>query len=120
MKLKEFGFNCGTFSVALSGNGYVIPGCKRKPFGPQMIPIRDINDAAGLYHLGVTAEGRTICDALVHVVWVSAAAEQGPFLAFKCDDDTVLPALRAQQGKAVQLKFTLSGDGNPAATGPVQ
>lgn len=120
MKLPEFGFDCGTFSVALSGNGLVIPGGKSKPFGLSLIPVADTSDAAGLYAMKVTADQQLICDALVHVMWVSHASEKEPFLAFKCDDDTVLPKLRSHAGKAAQLKFTLSGDGNPVASGPIQ
>jgi len=51
MSKVTFGFTCGEFSVALSGNDLVLPGSKNQPLKYSMIACSDPNDAAGIYTL---------------------------------------------------------------------
>lgn len=106
MSKITFGFSCGAFSVALSGNNIVLPGSKNQPLKKSLIPRVEINDAAGLYRMRVTSAGSVVCDMPVHVVWVGHPSQREPFLGLKTDAPQDLrAALNAYAGKAVELEF---------------
>jgi hypothetical protein len=112
MSKITFGFSCGTFSVALSGNDIVLPGSKNQPLKKSLIPRVDMNDAAGLYRMRVTCEGNVVCDMPVHVLWVGHPSQREPFLGLKADAPQDLrTALNAYVGKAVELEFTPRSEG---------
>ena len=107
MTKHEFGFVCGEFSVALSGNGIVMPGSKNQPLKRSLLPYAAMNDTAGFYTLHVTCEDSVVCDMPVHVVWIGHQSQPEPFLGFKSDNPQELRgALAAFVGKHVELKFT--------------
>ena len=104
---RPFGFECGEFSVARSGNGIVMPGSKNQPLHRSLLPaIGDLNDAAGPYIARVTSEESTL-DVPVRVLWVSHDSEPEPFLGTRSDDPEGLRStLDALVGKRVRLEFT--------------
>jgi hypothetical protein len=110
MSKITFGFSCGAFSVALSGNNVVLPGSKNQPLKKSLIPSADMDDAAGLYRMRVTCEGSVVCDMPVHVVWVGHSSQREPFLGLKTEAPQELrTALNAYVGKAVELEFAPRG-----------
>ncbi len=107
MNKLTFGFICGDFSVALSGNDLVLPGSKNQPLKFSMIACSDVNDAAGIYTLNVKSEGSVVCDLPVHVMWVTHQSQPQPFLGLKADNSKELrESLQAYVGKSVELTFT--------------
>jgi hypothetical protein len=102
-----FGFVCGEFSIALSGNDIVMPGSKNQPLPKSLVPYVAMNDAAGYYTLRARCDGAIVCDMPVHVVWVGHPSQPAPFLGFKTDDPKGMrDALAAFVGKRVELEFT--------------
>lgn len=107
MKKIEFGFMCGQFSVALSGNDLVLPGSKNQPLKLSLIPCKDPNDAAGHYTLEVKSGGSIVANMPVHAMWVTHQSQPEPFLGLKAENSTELRgALAVYEGKAVELVFT--------------
>lgn len=106
MQIRNFGFHCGEFSLALSGNGIVLPGSKDQPLKKSSLPMSSMNEAAGPHTLRVTCEGSLICDIPVHVLWVGHSSQPEPFLGIRSEDPEELRrALGAYIGKAVELEF---------------
>lgn len=106
MAKATFGFQCGSFSVALSGNGMVLPGSKNQPLRKSLLPLAAMNDAAGLYTLKVKSAGSWVCDLPVHVYWVGHPSQPEPFLGIKAEDSAELRAALAQyEGMNVELAF---------------
>jgi hypothetical protein len=104
---QEFGFTCGQFSVALSGNDLVLPGSKNQPLRKSLLPYSELNDTAGLYTLEVKAADRIVCHMPVHVMWVTHPSQPEPFLGLKAEDSAELrTALAVYEGKSVELIFT--------------
>ncbi len=107
MNKQTFGFSCGKFSVALSGNKLVLPGSKNQPLKRSLLPYASIDDTAGLYTLQVKSEGSIVCDMPVHVMWVAHRSQPEPFLGFKSENPEELRgALKVFEGKKVELVFT--------------
>jgi len=103
---QTFGFVCGDFSVALSGNGIVMPGSKNQPLKKSMLPYAAMNETAGHYTLRVKSEGSVVCDMPVHVVWVGHKSQPQPFLGFKADNPQEMrDALSVYCGKRVELEL---------------
>ena len=103
----EYGFNCGTFSIAKTSEGYIVPGGKIAPLRKSYIPTVDMDDSSGLYTLEMHSEGKIVCCIPVHVLWVGHPKEPEPFIALKVDDpDDVDSAFRPYVGKPVDIKFT--------------
>ena len=106
MPKPEFGFACGSFSVALSGNGIVIPGSKNQPLRKSSLPTLAMNDVSGPYILEVECDGSVVCHLPVHVVWIAHATEPEPFLGFKSDNaEELRSALGVHAGRRLSLKF---------------
>ena len=106
MNKIEFGFRCGKFSVALSGNELVLPGSKNQPLRISLIACGDPNDAAGKYTLAVKSYGSIVASIPVHVMWVTHQSEPEPFLGLKAENPTELrSALAVYEGKEVELTF---------------
>jgi hypothetical protein len=104
---QKFGFTCGQFSVALSGNGVVLPGSKNQPLRKSLLPHSDLNDTAGFYTLEVKSGDSIVCHMPVHVMWVTHPSQPEPFLGLKAEDSPELrDALAAYEGKSVELIFT--------------
>jgi hypothetical protein len=103
---SEFGFVCGNFSVALTGNQVVVPG-SNGTLKKSLLPALNLNDAAGLYTMEMSTGGKVVCDMPVNVVWCRHEKEPEPFLGFKADDpEEMRSALAAFTGQRVSLKFT--------------
>lgn len=101
-----FGFQCGSFSVALSGNDMVLPGSMNQPLRRSLINVANMNDAAGQYTVRVKSEGNWVCDLPVHVYWVSHPSQREPFLGIKAESSAELRAsLVVYEGKVVELEF---------------
>ena len=110
-KLKQFGFTCGDFDVALTAEKIIVPGSKGT-LKKSLLPMVAMDDAAGIYQLTVEHSGMTVFRSKVHVLWLGHEKEPQPFLGFKCDQpEDIASALRAYKGKAVDLQFDLVGDG---------
>lgn len=106
MAKLTYGFHCGAFSVALSGNDMVLPGSKTRPLRWSLVRVGAMNDAAGPYTLRVKSEGHWVCEMPVHVYWVGHQSEPEPFLGIKSDNSTELrDALAVYQGKSVDIEF---------------
>ena len=106
MTKLNFGFHCGNFSVALSGNDMVLPGSADQPLRKSLVPAVNMDDTAGPYTLRVKAAGSWVCDLPVHVYWVGHPSQPESFLGVKANDSTELrAALAVYQGKAVELEF---------------
>ena len=107
MKKIEFGFLCGEFSVALSGNDLVLPGSKNQPLKFSLIACADPNEAAGQYTLEVKSGGNIVANVPVHAMWVTHTSQPEPFLGLKAENSTELrESLAVFQGKAVELVLT--------------
>lgn len=106
MSKHTFGFTCGDFSLALSGNGIVLPGSKNQPLRKSLLPAAAMNDAAGLYTLKVKSEDVFVCVMPVHVLWVAHPSQPEPFLGIKAEDSEELrTALTVYSGRRVELEF---------------
>jgi hypothetical protein len=104
---QQFGFTCGQFSVALSGNDLVLPGSKNQPLRKSLLPYAALNDTAGLYTLEAKTAGSIVCHMPVHVMWVTHASQPEPFLGLKAEDSLELrSALAVYEGNSVELIFT--------------
>ena len=109
-----FGFVCGEFSIALSGNQIVMPGSKNQPLARSLVPYA--TDAEGPYTLKATCEGSIVGDLPVRVVWVGHESQPQPFLGLIVDDPQELRrALGALVGKRVELEFTPREEEGPNA-----
>lgn len=109
MPKQTFGFVCGKFSVALSGNNIILPGSKNQPLKRSLIPATGINNAAGHYTLQSTCEGEVICDLPVRVVWVTHESQSQPFLGLEPEGisaEELCKTLEIYVGKKVELNFT--------------
>ena len=107
MAEAEFGFTCGAFSVVLSGNGLVLPGSKNAPLKKSLLPLVDINEAAGAYVFKATSEGKVICNTPAQVVWVGHETQPEPFLGLRVEmPKALMEALKPYRGKRVELAFT--------------
>ena len=107
MTKQTFGFTCGKFSVALSGNDLVLSGSINQPLRKSLLPYAPLNDTAGLYILEVKSNGNIVCDMQVHVMWVTHNSQPEPFLGLKADDSQELRrALEVYKDKSVDLVFT--------------
>jgi len=117
MRKHEFGFICGDFSIALSGNGIVMPGSKNQPLKKSLLPSANMDDTAGLYTLEATYEGTVVCLMPVHVVWVGHQSQPQPFFGIKAENPEELRgALAAYIGKRVELKFTPQKSQKPSSS----
>lgn len=106
MEKITFGFCCGSFSVALSGNDMVLPGSKNQPLRRSLIGAADMNDAAGQYTMRVKSEGTWVCDLPVHVYWVGHSSQPEPFLGIRSESSAELrAALAVYEGRNVELEF---------------
>ena len=106
MAKLTFGFHCGSFSVALSGNDMVLPGSMDQPLKRSLVPVADMNDTAGPYTIRVKSNGSWVCDLPVHVYWVGHSSQPEPFLGIKSDNSAELRAsLAVYQGSSVELEF---------------
>jgi hypothetical protein len=101
MPLPQFGFRCGEFSVALSGNDIIMPGSKNQPLPKSLIPLADMNEAAGMYTLRALHGETIICDLPVHVLWVGHVSQPQPFLGFRSKEPS--QSTRCGSIKANQL-----------------
>jgi len=107
MTKQTFGFTCGKFSVALSGNDLILPGSKNQPLRKSLLPYAALNDTAGLYTLEVKSGGSIVAYMPVNVIWVTHELQPEPFLGLKADDFQELrSALAVYEGKSVELVFT--------------
>jgi hypothetical protein len=107
MAEPDFGFTCGEFSVVLSGNDVILPGSKNAPLKKSLLPLVDMNDAAGAYDLEARSEGEIICNIPVQVVWVGHESQPEPFIGFRVDNSRdVMETLKLYRGRRVDLVFT--------------
>lgn len=107
MPEAEFGFECGDFSVVLSGNNIILPGSKNAPLRKSLLPTLPLQGSAGAYTLRATHSGETVCDLPVQVLWVGHQMQPEPFLGLRSENPAeLLATLKAYKGKAVSLAFT--------------
>lgn len=106
----DFGFKCGSFSVALSEQKFVIPGGKSAPLRKSYLPYLPIDLAKGPCRFQATHLGKIVCDVPVVVHWVTHPQESEPFIALESETpDDLVAALRPYAGKALDLLFTRVG-----------
>jgi hypothetical protein len=118
MMKQQFGFVCGEFSVALSGNDLVLPGSKNQPLRKSLLPYAALNDTSGLYTLEVKSAGSIVTHMLVHVMWVTHPSQPEPFLGLKAEDSQELRrALAVYEGKPIELIFTPQMNGKNKVPG---
>jgi len=118
MRKQEFGFICGDFSIALSGNGIVMPESTNQPLKKSFLPSANMDDTAGFYTLEATVDGKVVCLMPVHVVWVGHQSQPQPFLGMKAENPEELRgALATYIGKRVELKFTPQKSKPPSNSG---
>ncbi len=107
MSKIEFGFTCGKFSVALSGNDLVLPGSNNQPLKKSLIPYASPNDSAGHYTVEINNSGSIVASMPVHVMWVTHQTQPEPFLGLKAENPKELrEALAVYEGTQVELVFT--------------
>jgi hypothetical protein len=107
MAKQTFGFMCGEFSVALSGNGVVMPGSRDQPLKKSLLPYAAMDDCAGPYTLDVKSGGAAVCHMPVHVLWVGHETQPEAFLGFRPENpEEMRVALGAYIGMPVELEFT--------------
>ena len=107
MTKQQFGFMCGSFSVALSGNDLVLPGSKNQPLRKSLVPYAAPDDVSGHYTMEVKSGNSVVADMPVHVMWATHPSQPEPFLGLKAEDSHELRgALAVYEGKAVELVFT--------------
>lgn len=106
MPEAEFGFECGDFSVVLSGNNIILPGSKNAPLRKSLLPTLGLQESAGPYTLRAMHSGETVCDVPVQVLWVGQQSQPEPFLGLRSENTAeLLATLKAYKGKAVSLTF---------------
>lgn len=104
---SEYGFSCGTFSLAKTAEGYIIPGGRSAPLRKSYVPTVDMDASSGLYTLEMYSDGKIVCNILVHVLWVGHPKDPELFIALKVDDPDYLDsAFRPYVGMSVDIKFT--------------
>ncbi len=107
MQEPEFGFECGDFSVVLSGNDIILPGSKNNPLRKSLLPMLPLDESAGAYTFRASHNGEIVCDLPVQVVWVGHQSQSEPFLGLKSENTAeLLTTLKEYRGKALSLAFT--------------
>src|ERR1041384_810086 len=104
---REFGFVCPSFSIGVSGDGFLLPRSAkqllRRSLSPAKVPTRDIN---GRYFMAVRHQGAQVCNVAVIVAWASHPSYANAFLAVKVPDEHKLQrSLKPLSGQAVELVF---------------
>lgn len=104
----EFGFTCGSFSLAVTGNDILLPGSKNSPLGKSLVPYCDPNDAAGIYILRAESDGEVICETPVHVFWMEHPSRPQPFLGLRPElktSEELRTELKDYEGTTVALRL---------------
>lgn len=112
MQKEKFGCHCGVFSLAMSGNGILIPGSKNKPIYKSFFPYMEMNELAGHYVMRANNEDVVICETLVHVLLIGHRSEPEPFLGIRSketDQEEFREIFKPFIGKKVELSFTPFG-----------
>jgi hypothetical protein len=107
MAAREFGFICGDFTVAMSNDGYVMPGSDNLYFAKSLVEGAQAGEVSGRYLLRVYHRGSVVCRAKVEVGWGGHRTQGEALLGLKSDAAPALLAeLRKFSGKEVELQFT--------------
>src|ERR1051325_1092302 len=118
---REFGFVCPSFSIGVSGDGFLLPRSAKQLLRRSLItakgPTRDIT---GRYFMAVHHQGAQVCNVAVIVAWASHPSYANAFLAVKVPDEHKLQrSLKPLSGQDVELVFRprLAPPGAPRAGG---
>src|ERR1043165_8976273 len=119
---REFGFVCPSFSIGVSGDGFLLPRSAKQLLRRSLItakvPTRDIT---GRYFMAVHHQGAQVCNVAVIVAWASHPSYANAFLAVKVPDEHKLQrSLKPLSGQDVELVFRprLAPPGACPAGGP--
>src|SRR3954470_5085875 len=85
---REFGFVCPSFSIGVSGDGFLLPRSAKQLLRRSLItakvPTRDIT---GRYFMAIHYQGGQVCSVAVIVAWASHPSHASAFLALKASDE---------------------------------
>src|SRR3954471_8026145 len=104
---REFGFVCPSFSIGVSGDGFLLPRSAkqllRRSLITDKVPTRDIT---GRYFMAIHHQGGQVCSVAVIVAWASHPSHANAFLAVKAPDEHKLQrSLKFLSGADVELVF---------------
>ena len=104
---REFGFVCPSFSIGLSGDGFLLPRSAKQLLRRSLITVKvPTRDITGRYFMAIHYEGTQFCNVPVIVAWASHPSLSNAFLAVKVPDEQKLRrSLKALAGKDVELVF---------------
>ena len=104
---REFGFVCPSFTLSLSGDGFLLPRSAKQLLKRALITAKvATRDITGRYFMAIHHQGSQVCNVPVIVAWASHPTFGEGFLALKVpDEQTVRRALKPLLGKDVELVF---------------
>jgi hypothetical protein len=104
---REFGFVCPSFSIGLSGDGFLLPRSAKQLLRRSLITVKvPTRDITGCYFMAVHHQGAQVCNVAVIVAWANHPSHASAFLAVKAPDEHKLQrSLRSLSGQDVELVF---------------
>jgi hypothetical protein len=104
---REFGFVCPSFSIGLSGDGFLLPRSAKQLLRRSLITVKvPTRDITGRYFMAVHHQGAQVCNVAVIVAWANHPSHASAFLAVKAPDEHKLQrSLRSLSGQDVELVF---------------
>jgi hypothetical protein len=104
---REFGFVCPSFTIGLSGDGFLLPRSAKQLLRRSLITVKvPTRDITGRYFMAIHHQGAQVCNVAVIVAWASHPSHASAFLAVKAPDEHKLQrSLKSLSGEDVELVF---------------
>jgi hypothetical protein len=104
---REFGFVCPSFSLGVSGDGFLLPRSAKQLLRRSLITVKvPTRDITGRYFMAIHHQGLRVCNVAVIVAWANHPSHASAFLAVKAPDEHKLQrSLKSLSGADVELVF---------------
>jgi hypothetical protein len=104
---REFGFVCPSFSLGVSGDGFLLPRSAKQLLRRSLITVKvPTRDITGRYFMAIHHQGLRVCNVAVIVAWANHPSHASAFLAVKAPDEHKLQrSLKSLAGADVELVF---------------
>src|SRR6185503_978721 len=104
---REFGFVCPSFTIGLSGDGFLLPRSAKQLLRRSLITVKvPTRDITGRYFMAIHHQGAQVCNVAVIVAWASHPAHASAFLGVKAPDEHKLQrSLKSLSGEDVEIVF---------------
>ena len=107
LKNREFGFICPEFSLALSGNGFLLPRSRRELLAKSLLGAAKTRHLTGRYTWEIHHHGAEYWNLPVVVAWARHRTHPEPFLAIKASHPRLVrQQLKPLAGSDVEISFS--------------